>query len=260
MQLWINNWSAALAAEASAGAEQLAIDPAAAAQLVEVGGDDYYLLTLVDLDEGGQETGWEIVKVTAVGGGVLNVQRAQEGTTARSWGIGTRVSLRVTAGSLATLRDTAGKVAEILQSLSELQARITALEPPAHILLLEVEFTAESWWFGDYPAIVSVQGMAGDTVEADLDLSLFEKAGAAGADVIYDSGSGGVQIGYSDRYTAINTGTPRASGWTKVRIGLSSIGSFDGVINALNQLEPRDEIGSQVFTRGDGIVYVDVAV
>lgn len=138
--------------------------------------------------------------------------------------------------------------------------RVTALEPSAHALLLEVEFTAESWWFGDYPTIVSVQGMVGDTVDADLDLSLFGKAGEAGADVTYDSGSGNVQIGYSDRYTAINTGTQRAPNWTKVRIGLSGIGSFDGVINVLNQLDPRDQVASQAFARGNGTVYVDVAV
>ena len=124
------------------------------------------------------------------------------------------------------------------------------LEPSAHLLLRKVEFTAESWRLGDYPTIVSVQRMVADTVETDLDLSLLEKAGEAGADVAYESGSGNVQIGYSDHYTAINTGTLRVPGWTKVRIGLRGMGSFDGVINALNQLAPRNEVGSQCLPWG----------
>lgn len=128
MQLWINNWSATLAAELPAGAGQLTIDPAAAALLVGVGGDHYYLLTLAALDENVQEVAWEIVKVTGTSGGVLDVQRAQEGTTDQAWSIGARLSLRMTAGSLARLRDTAAQVTAVLQSLAELQARVAALE------------------------------------------------------------------------------------------------------------------------------------
>lgn len=139
-----------------------------------------------------------------------------------------------------------------------LSDRVSALEPPVPMLLLEVEFTSESWWFGDYPAIVSVEGMVGGAVESNLDLSLFTKAGDVGADVSYNSGSGTVQIGYSDRYTAINTGVPVSeAGWTRLRIGLSGIGSFDGVANVLNALDPREEIGSQTFLRGESVVYVE---
>ncbi|MGQ7957692.1 hypothetical protein ACUTAF_08245 [Pseudomonas sp. SP16.1] len=108
MQLWLNNWSAALTAEASAVAGQLTIDPAAAALLVGLGTGDHYLLTLVDIDESGQEVAWEIVTVTAQSAGVLDVLRGQEGTSARLWAIGTPISVRVTRGTLEQLRDNAG--------------------------------------------------------------------------------------------------------------------------------------------------------
>ncbi len=118
MQLFINNWSAVLTAEASAVAGQLSVDPAAAAQLVGLGAGDYYLLTLADLADGAQEQDWEIVKVTAEASGVLTVERGQEGTVARLWAIGTPISARLTSGSMAS----------VLAALADLQQRVTALE------------------------------------------------------------------------------------------------------------------------------------
>lgn len=171
-----------------------------------------------------------------------------------------------TAAKAVYLAVGTGTVADwvMLASNAEVVAlsdRVSALEPEPQMLLLEVEFTAESWWTGDYPAIVSVEGMVGGAVDSSLDLSLFTKAGDAGADVYYNSGNGTVQIGYSDRYTAINTGVSvSGAGWTRLRIGLSGIASFDGVANALNALDPREEIGSQTFVRGEGVVYVEVDI
>lgn len=62
-------------------------------------GGDYFLLTLAGLDANGNETSWEIVKVTARDGNDLTVVRAQEGTTATTWPSSTRAELRLTAGS-----------------------------------------------------------------------------------------------------------------------------------------------------------------
>ena len=47
---------------------------------------------------------WEIVKVISRTGDVLTIERAQEGTLARDWPIGTTVDSRVTAETLATLQ------------------------------------------------------------------------------------------------------------------------------------------------------------
>ena len=66
-------------------------------------GTDYFLLTLAGLDANGNETSWEIVKVTARAGNDLTVVRAQESTTNKAWPSGTRAELRITAGTLAAV-------------------------------------------------------------------------------------------------------------------------------------------------------------
>lgn len=107
MQRFINNWAAVLTAPALSGDLTLSINPAQAALLTGLGGGDYYLLTLAELVDDA-ETSWEIVKVTAVIGGVLTVERGMEGTTAAAWSVDAYISARATAGTLETLRDSGG--------------------------------------------------------------------------------------------------------------------------------------------------------
>lgn len=114
MQLFINNWSAALTAPATGSAVQLSIDPAQAAKLVGLGSGDYYLLTLALVDAGGSEIAWEPVKVTAVSGGTLTVVRGQEGAAALEWASGSSISGRVTADTLSRLRDGGNPAAMII--------------------------------------------------------------------------------------------------------------------------------------------------
>ena len=59
--------------------------------------EQYFLVTL--------EVGTlrEIVKVTSRSTDVLTIVRAQEGTTAQTWSAGTKVSHRITAGSLSAI-------------------------------------------------------------------------------------------------------------------------------------------------------------
>lgn len=101
MQLFVNNWSTALIASLSASDELLSVAPDAAARLADIGGGNYYLLTLSAVDEQGQEAAWEIVKATAAAGGAITIERAQEGTTAADWSAGAAISARLTAGWLA---------------------------------------------------------------------------------------------------------------------------------------------------------------
>lgn len=103
MQLFINNWSAALSAPASFSAVQLSVSPALAAKLSGLGAGAYYLLTLATVDGAGTETSFEVVKVTAQAAGLLEVERAQEGTVAVNWAADARISARLTAGSLANI-------------------------------------------------------------------------------------------------------------------------------------------------------------
>ncbi|WP_165676573.1 hypothetical protein [Metapseudomonas otitidis] len=106
--LFVNNWSATLQAELSAGSASMVVETERAALLTGMTGGDYYLLTLVGTDANGTENAWEIVKATANAAGVLTITRAQEGTPARLWPAGTEVSLRATAGLFAQLRDAGG--------------------------------------------------------------------------------------------------------------------------------------------------------
>lgn len=104
MQLFINNWSSALTLPATAAAEQLSVAEADAALLVGLGTGDHYLLTLAIRDINGLETAWEIVRVTGVTGGVLDVVREQEGTTALELEAGVSIIARLTKDSLETLQ------------------------------------------------------------------------------------------------------------------------------------------------------------
>jgi hypothetical protein len=117
-QLWVNNFESELtgavravpvtgtpATEVGYGIIQL--NGAAGANLPALVGGDWFTLTLFTLS-GGLESNLEIVKVTSIdttsGSETrLTVQRAQEGTTARSYVIGDKVSLRMTAGSATNM-------------------------------------------------------------------------------------------------------------------------------------------------------------
>ncbi|MDV7963458.1 hypothetical protein R4K95_01415 [Pseudomonas aeruginosa] len=106
---WINNWKTTLSVGLSPGALSLTV-PDAAAALLPLSGGSWVLLTLTD-DAGAQH---EIVKATARAGGVVTIDRAQEGTSDGNWPAGTAIYAAVTAGDLMTL-----------------QARIQALESGA---------------------------------------------------------------------------------------------------------------------------------
>ena len=60
-------------------------------------GGSYFYATLIGLNVNGQENAWEIVKCTAKASNTLTVVRAQDGTAAQSWGVSTRLELRLTA-------------------------------------------------------------------------------------------------------------------------------------------------------------------
>lgn len=70
--------------------------------------DDYTYLTITDA--GGDPAIFEIVKVTYRSGDVFTIQRAQQGTTALTFGSGSGVSLRLTAGLLREALDAKNKV------------------------------------------------------------------------------------------------------------------------------------------------------
>jgi hypothetical protein len=103
MQLFENNAWGTLAATITDAAVSLTLTAGQGARFPSPTGEDYFLLTLIDLDGGGAEFAWEIVKVTARSTDTLTIVRAQDGTTAIGWNSGTRCEMRVTQGTLENL-------------------------------------------------------------------------------------------------------------------------------------------------------------
>lgn len=117
-QVWLNNYESALVAPVIAapvtgtpatelGYGIIQLNGAAGTVLPALTGGDWFLLTLYSMS-GSLETNIEIVRVTAIdttsGSETrLTVQRAQEGTVARAYAIGDKVSMRMTAGSATNM-------------------------------------------------------------------------------------------------------------------------------------------------------------
>ena len=88
-----NNTFARLSAPMDAVGTSLLVETGQGAQFPVLTAGDYFYLTLVEVVNG-QETNYEVVKVTARSDDALTVERGQDNTTARSWSIGTRCEMR----------------------------------------------------------------------------------------------------------------------------------------------------------------------
>lgn len=101
-QLFANNASTTLASNITSVATTLSVSAGAGALFPSPTGGDYFLITMVGLTSG-VETSWEIIKVTARSTDTLTIVRAQESTAAYAWTAGTKIELRLTAGSMNTV-------------------------------------------------------------------------------------------------------------------------------------------------------------
>mgnify|MGYP000144305886 CR=1 FL=1 len=101
-QLFANNASTTLASNITSIATTLTVSAGAGALFPSPTGGDYFLITMVGLTSG-VETSWEIIKVTARSTDTRTIVRAQESTTAYAWTAGTKIELRLTAGSMNTV-------------------------------------------------------------------------------------------------------------------------------------------------------------
>lgn len=104
-QVFKNNAFASLAAELSAAGTLATLATGQGARFPAPSGGNHFLATLILLDGNGAETAWEVVKCTARATDGLTIERAQEGTTARIWPAGSRLEMRVTAGTLDSFTD-----------------------------------------------------------------------------------------------------------------------------------------------------------
>ncbi|MBF0165640.1 MAG: tail fiber domain-containing protein [Magnetococcales bacterium] len=86
-----------LASACSAGDSALSV--VNATLFPTLSGADFTYLTLLSITDAGRE----VVKATAISGGVITVVRAQGGTVARAFGVGTRVELRLCSAIMEAL-------------------------------------------------------------------------------------------------------------------------------------------------------------
>ena len=101
-QLFVNNFSATVAQ--TFGSSDTYLYVSSAAGLPALTGGNFLLLT-VFRKVGIDESGHEVVKVTAIVADMLTVERAVEGAAASLFNVGDRVGARVTAASLAAKAD-----------------------------------------------------------------------------------------------------------------------------------------------------------
>jgi hypothetical protein len=87
-----NNAFGVLLISINTSATSITLQTGQGANFPSLSAGDYFYATLIDTSNN-----LEIVKVTARTGDVLTVVRAQEGTTARSYAVGDRIELRLTA-------------------------------------------------------------------------------------------------------------------------------------------------------------------
>lgn len=96
-QLFTNNSWGTLQAELSAVGMSLTLNSGQGARFASPTGGDWFLATLIEYS-GDDEVDWEVVKITAKATDTFTISaRAQDGTDARIWPVGTRIEVRSTA-------------------------------------------------------------------------------------------------------------------------------------------------------------------
>jgi len=111
-----NNATSTLAVNINETATNLTIQSADAGLFPTLLTGDWFPLTLYDA------TRREIVHVTKRAGGVLTVQRAQEGTNAHPWNVGSRADLRLTKAVIEEIQQ------EMIDEFNTLQVKINTVE------------------------------------------------------------------------------------------------------------------------------------
>lgn len=102
-QVFANNAIGQLSATATVGTTLFNLSSGDGAKFPALSGSAYFLATLFEYGPEGEQN-HEIVKVTAIATDQLTVVRAQDGTAEREWPAGTPVQLRLTAGTLESLK------------------------------------------------------------------------------------------------------------------------------------------------------------
>lgn len=166
MQLFSNNADSALDGAITSATTDITLQAGDGAKFPTPGAGDYFLVTLFQ-KLGTTELNHEIVRCTARTGDVLTVVRAQEGTTAKEFNSGDAVELRMTAGTAASMFDTAANIHAAPSKATPVDADELGLsDSAASWSLKKLTFANLKAWIGGL--FVS---KSGDTMTGNLDFS-----------------------------------------------------------------------------------------
>lgn len=130
-----NNASSKIAATISMAATSIAVTSGEGSKFPVLGVGDFFMATLVAAD-----SSYEIVKVTARASDVLTVQRAKEATVAIGFAIGSRIELRMTAGTLDMMLE--DRLASITTQMDAIRAE---LPKPGDIMIINATAPRTGW-------------------------------------------------------------------------------------------------------------------
>lgn len=121
-----NNAESTLASAISATDTSLIVSAGTGAEFPDaVAGESYFTLTIIDAATGSEV---EIVKVTSKSGDVFTIERAQEGTIAKSWSANDYVANMMTAGTLNVISDLTNQAAQSVEEISNIAATLPTNE------------------------------------------------------------------------------------------------------------------------------------
>lgn len=226
--LFENNTFARLSAPLSISDTTLILATGEGAQFPVPGAEDYFFLTLVEI-ENGVEIDYEIVKVTQNVNDSLTIVRGQDGTVARLWPMDTRCSMRNNAQVFRDLGDPVATELEMQEGTSTDIKRMS----PALVKEAIIENAPPA-------PITSVNALTGDVVITANDLGANPTIGtssnlsATGSNVVSSlTLTNGVITNHSVRsLTATDIGAaPTANPIFTGRVAGSSVVLTDNTIN-----------------------------
>lgn len=168
-----------------------------------------FLMTLIGLTSG-VESSWEIVSVTARATDVLTVVRAQEGTVAAAWAIGTGAELRFTAGAAQATSakdDTGGYAGLTLFSINFKNAlnTFTSLFSNTNTAARTYTFPDRTGTIADNTDLATKLNLAGGTLTGALNYAPINAIASAATTNLAAATSNAISITGSVTITALGT-------------------------------------------------------
>lgn len=254
-QLFSNNAKTTLAVEVTADAAVLILAEENVFAATSIAAGTFELLTL---DDG---TNIEIVKVLNQEGDVLNVVRAQDGTAARVWPVGTLVEARITAQALGWFvsreedpvligSGAAGEDGAVVVGIgSSAAAQSLALGHGSAAEMPQSVALGDAARAVDEARTTAIGAAAAATKTGAISLGYSASAGEVGAVAIGDTastlGEKGISIGYQASAPVVNGISIGAS--------VAAAGSNGVAVGAYAQAAQSDTVAVGVYCQASGI-------